>query len=282
MEAPRSSGRSILSIGAPLLVALVLLVTLGAWLRSRDDRTVLAGSTGSPTGAASATPPPSPSPIPASVVRHPEILRVGAYSLTVGGVPFSFDVSKPGWERFGSISINKSTAGSQDAEAMILWTSFPDAVIPDPCADLLDPEIGPSVADLADAVSTAPGTSLVTGPSDVTVGGRASTYVSLTVARDIGCDPGFFFTWRHERWGAFWAGTRVGDTISMWIIDVDGRHLVIEVQSHHRADAELEQEIQQIVESVRFANVSTSPETLAARWGVSAIDLQRCPLSLYG
>jgi hypothetical protein len=47
-----------------------------------------------------------------------------------------------GWERFGDISINKSTVGPQDAEAMILWTAFPDGEIVEPCADLLRPRDG--------------------------------------------------------------------------------------------------------------------------------------------
>jgi len=175
------------------------------------------------------------------------------HSLTVEGVPFSLSLPTPGWERKGSLYISKSTVGPQGAEAVIFWTSFPDGAYAYPCAHLLlgDP-IGPSAADLAAAVSTARGTELVVGPSDVTVGGRAAQHVVLTVREDAGCDPGYFFAWREDFGGAFWAATEVGDTIRVWIVDFDGKRLVIEAETNKDANSALEREIQQIVESIRF------------------------------
>lgn len=91
-------------------------------------------------------------------------------------------------------SVNRN--GAQDAEAIIYWTRFPDGEYADPCAlNLLSrPEIPQSAADLAAAVAAAPGTELVTGPSDLTVGGHPAKHVVLTVREDFGCDPGFFYT----------------------------------------------------------------------------------------
>jgi hypothetical protein len=178
--------------------------------------------------------------------------REGRYSLTVEGVPFSFSVPTPGWERFGSISLNKSTVGPQGAEAMIYWTGFPEGIYADPCGHLRSASVGPSAAELAAAVSMAPGTTLVTGPSDVTVGGRAAKHVVITVREDVGCDPGFFYTWQDAEEGALWPMTDVGDTIRVWIVDVDGTRLFIAGETKTAAGSELEQEIQQIVESIRF------------------------------
>jgi hypothetical protein len=146
---------------------------------------------------------PSPSRTPAGV-GPVESALIGKHALTVGGVPFSFRVSLAGWERFGSISINKSTVGPQGAEAIIFWTSFPDGEYADPCADLISPPVDPSAVDLAVAVSTAPGTELITGPSDVTVGGRAAKHVVLTVRENVvatrdSSTPGK--TWRRVRSG---------------------------------------------------------------------------------
>jgi hypothetical protein len=179
--------------------------------------------------------------------------------VTEEGVTFSFRVpTTVGWERFRSISSDKSAGGpisinkSIGAEAIIFWTSFPHGDYADPCAHLLSPPVGPSTADLAAAVSTAPGTELVTGPSDVTVGGRAAKHVVLTVRENVGCDPGFFYTWRDVYGGALWTTTRVGDTIRVWIVDVDATRLFIEAETTRQADPDLEQEIQQIVESIRF------------------------------
>jgi len=121
-------------------------------------------------------------------------------------------------------------------------------------------------------MARAPGVKLVKGPTRVTVGGRPARHVVLTVRRELGCDPGYFFSWQPsapdgECWGACWLETNVGDTISVWIVeDVDGRRLVIEAvteqpESHidpraipvTRADVlKVEAEIEKIVGSIRF------------------------------
>jgi hypothetical protein len=167
-----------------------------------------------------------------------------------------------GWERFssistdksagGPISLNKSIVGPQDAEAIIYWTSFPDGDYADPCARLLARSVGPSAADLVAAVSRAPGTKLVKGPSDVTLGGHPAKHVVLTVRKKVGCDPGFFYTWRDVVGGALWPTTAAGDTIRVWIVNVDGTRLFIEAATTQQANSRLKKEVQQIVGSIRF------------------------------
>ena len=218
----------------------------------------------SPSSSATARPASSPTAASVGLGWHSHGAR---QTLIERGVRFSFKVptkapdERSWWERFrvatgkyprGPISLNKSFVGPQDAEAIIYWTSFPNGDYADPCADVLAPSIGRSAAALAAAVSTAPGTKLVSGPSDVTLGGRPAKHVVLTVREDVGCDPGFFYTWQDEMWGPFWGGTNVGDTIRVWIVDVDGTRLFIEAETTKQAGSDLEQEIQQIVESIRF------------------------------
>ena len=178
---------------------------------------------------------------------------------TEDGLPFSFRAPTHGWERFGSISLNKSETGPQGAEAIIYWSIFPDGSYADhyghyavPCTQVLSPPVGPSATDLAAAVSTAPGTGVVTGPSDVTVSGFPANHVVLTVRENVGCDPGFFYTWRDVYGGALWAWTDVGDTIRVWIVDVNGTRLFIGAATTPQASPDLEQEIQQIIGSIRF------------------------------
>jgi hypothetical protein len=184
-------------------------------------------------------------------------LSVGRNSRVVGGVEFSFTVPDAAWGAFGTISINKSIVGPQGAEAIIFWTTFPDgdnaqADDADPCAAMLSSSIGSTTADLGAAISTAPGTELVTGPSDVTVGRYPAEHVVLTVREDLGCDPGYFYSWQAMSWGAFWPGTNPGDTIRVWIVDVGGTLLFFEAETTDQADAELEREIEQIIGSIRF------------------------------
>lgn len=190
--------------------------------------------------------------------------------LTEAGVRFSFRVPRS-WESFstipttnspsGPISLNKSSEGPQDAEAIIYWTSFPDGDRADPCARELAPSIGRSAASLAAAVSTAPGTELVKGPLNVTVGGYPAKHVVLTVRKDVGCDPGFFYTWRDVSGGAFWPTTSVGDTIRVWVIPVAGTlfykrtRLFIAAAAKEDANAMLNREVEQIVGSFRLESV---------------------------
>jgi hypothetical protein len=49
-----------------------------------------------------------------------------------------------------------------------------------------------------------------------------------------------------------WTGTFPGDTIRVWIVDVDGTTLFIEAGTHWNAGRGVEQEIQQIVDSIQF------------------------------
>jgi hypothetical protein len=234
---------------APVVVAAVVLMVVVMTSGDHADRqSRAAGAPPSQPGVGS-----SEDPFVASS-RH---------AVTEEGVTFSFRVpTTVGWERFsststeksagGPISINKSAVGPQGAEAIIFWTSFPDGDYADPCARLLSPRIGSSAADLADAVSRAPGSELATGPSNVTLGGRPAKHVTLTVRKNVGCDPGFFYAWREVNGGAFWGTTRVGDTIRVWIVDVDGTRLFIEAATTKQAVGGLEQKAEQIVESIRF------------------------------
>ena len=136
---------------------------------------------------------------------------------------------------------------------MIYWTSFPDPDYAEPCARLLARSIGSSAADLAAAVSTAPGTEIVEKPSDVTLGGRPAKHLVLTVRKSTGCDPGFFYSWKDARGGALWSTTVAGDTVRVWIVDVGGKRLFIAAETTEQATSRLKREVKQIVESIRFA-----------------------------
>jgi hypothetical protein len=189
--------------------------------------------------------------------------------LTEAGVRFSFRVPRPGWEHRNSIptkkslgrpgccpgrgrpiSLNKSIVGPQDAEAIIYWTSFPDGDYADPCARLLPPSIGRSAANLAAAVSKAPGTKLIKGPLNVTLGGHHAKHVVLSVRENVGCNPGVFYTWNDAPGGAFWRTTEAGATIRVWIVAVGGTRLFIAAAT--KKGVRLKRQVSQIVESIRF------------------------------
>jgi hypothetical protein len=218
----------------------------------------------SPSSSPSATAQPGSSPTAASVGLVSDS-HGARQTVTEQGVRFSFGVptKAPRWARFssistdkspgGPISLNKDIGGSQAAEAIIYWTSFPDGDYADPCARLLSRTVGRSAAALAAAVSTAPGTQLLKGPSDVTLGGRPAKHVVLSVRKNVGCDPGFFYSWKDVVGGWLWPTTAARDTIRVWIIAVGGTRLFIAAATNENATARLKGAVKHIVESIRFA-----------------------------
>jgi hypothetical protein len=235
------NGRSARSGVLSVLAALALIVTLGTWLEA------------SPPVEGAPTPSPSPSPSSSHSPDVPvEVATVRTHTQTAGGVTLSFTASRQGWERHDRFSMNRSVVGPQGAEAIIFWTGFPDGGLAHPCARVLAPSVAPTVTDLADAVARAPGTDLVSGPSDVTVDGRPAKRVVLSVRDNVGCDPGFFYAWDELDAGAFWGRHTRADTIRIWIVDVAGTPVFIEAETTDQATPGLERDIRQIVGSTRF------------------------------
>jgi hypothetical protein len=141
----------------------------------------------------------------------------------------------------------------QGAEAIIFWTSFPDGDYADPCARLLSPRVGSSAGDLAAAVSRAPGTELVTGPSNGILGGRPAKHVTLSVREIVGCDPGFFYTWRlRDMYGGAFGRRRAWATRSRYGSSMSTARLFIEAATTKQAVGGLRQEAEQIIESISF------------------------------
>jgi hypothetical protein len=242
--------RSILVAAAVVVVAVIAIGLLPANDRGEQEVIAIAPSPHSPLRSATRPPSPSPAPTPADVFPT-DWVEIGRRFLTVEGIPFSYAVQTSGWSPYGSLLVSKSSVGPQGAEAVIFWTGWPDGTDADPCGYAADPLAG-SAADIAAGLARAPGTERITGPSDVTVGGRAATQVVLTVRADVGCDPGFFYNWKAQTGGPMWVSTRVGDTMRVWIVDVDGALLFIEGETNQDAGSDLEREIQQIVDSIRF------------------------------
>jgi hypothetical protein len=178
------------------------------------------------------------------------------------GVSFSFGAPAGGWERVGDISLNRSIQGPQGAEAIVYWTSFVDGLYADPCGALAGLSADASIADVASAVATTPGIEVLSGPSDVTIDGRRAKQVVVVVREDVGCDPGYFYTWAPFQFGNVWVDTMAGDTIRVWIVDVDGTILFIAGATHKETlpgvdltqaqRSLLDLRIKQTVDSIRF------------------------------
>ena len=207
----------------------------------------------SPSPTPSPLPTPSPSPTPAAVFPPAGELAIGRHSMTLAGVPLSLSVPTSGWISNGDFGIDKSTGVTADGAGFIFWViQTPTGVFADPCADVKSPPVGPSPADLAAAVATVPGTDLVSGPSDVTVGGYPAKHVVLTVREDVDCNANDFYLWYAPRSDLARYATALGSTIRVWIIDVDGTLVWIDGETYKDAGPQPGQQIQQIVDSIQF------------------------------
>jgi hypothetical protein len=183
---------------------------------------------------------------------------VSRHPMVVDGVAFSVSVPARGWEPYEGFLLSKSTHGPQGAEAVIFWSAFPDGDMADPCLNIewYNPELGwyPSQIDVvAGAVAAAPGVDVRSGPAEVTIDGHPARHVALTVRERAGCDPGFFYNWKAQTGGAMWVAPQPGDTIDVWVVDVDGITLFIGGETHpDNLSPDVAEEIQQIVDSIRF------------------------------
>ena len=213
------------------------------------------GGDPSPSPTPRLSPSPSPSPSLAALPVSGEV-AIGSYRLTQNSVRFTLDVATSGWTTDAAGSIRK---GSFLSPSGLFVTASPagiNGVYADPCAKVPDTTTGPSAADLAAAVAAIPGLE-TTGPTDVTVGGLPAKLVVITVPDDIGCAPGEFFLWYDDgacagydpcpRWAS-----QLGQMIRIWIVDVDGQRMWLEAETYAGVTPEIEQEIQQIIDSIQF------------------------------
>jgi len=208
----------------------------------------------SPSPSPSRSPSPSPSPSPAAVVFPPtgELAVDVRHTMTRGGVQFSFSVPTPGWTSNGDWGLDKGQGIVPEGAGFIFWDDAATGVFTDPCAGTKGPDLGASVPDLAAAVAAVPGTDLVSGPTDVTVGGKPAKQVVLTIRDDIACDAQSFYLWYGPGSENARYASAVGSTIRTWIIDVDGKVVWIDGETYKGAGPGPGQEIQQVIDSIQF------------------------------
>jgi hypothetical protein len=219
------------------------------------------GSSG--VGGSSAPPSLTPSPSApgpssstvASVFPPMGAVAIGRQSMTRGGVRLSVDVPTSGWSSDQSYFISKDFEAKADYVSFLFWDPSPKGVFVDSCAHKAGPQVGPSIADLASAVSKMPDVTLVSGPSNVTVAGRAAKLVVVKVPLDAKCPAvadGFDLWYNDIAKGEVRYASALGVTLRVWIIDVDGTRLFIEAESAKEAGPKVGQEIQKMVDSIQF------------------------------
>ena len=192
----------------------------------------------------------SPSPNP-SASSQAEVWETGPYDIgrheaTLDEMSsFTFDTPSEGWYSREFTGMLETGTFPNDGYAWIGFTWVFDDPATDPCAGETA-SVGPSVDDLAMALTTIPGTDAL-APRDAKVGGLPAKVVEFTIDDDIPCEPDAFWFYRP---GSAYANS-VDSTIKIWIFEVDGHRTGIH-SDQIGSDPVLEAEIQEIVDSVEF------------------------------
>jgi hypothetical protein len=176
----------------------------------------------------------------------------------------SFEVSAGGWESWlGTVKFGGG------GHAMLTVAAI-DNLVREACTghSPADPAVGPTVDDLAIALSQLAPFEVTSPPTDVTVRGYRGTHVQLTVP-DIpivnarggrnfeGCQGGQLQSWFspiHDGGSAAFFGYNAepGRTEDYWILDVDGTRLVLITMSSPASPAADVDELEAIFDSIRI------------------------------
>jgi hypothetical protein len=128
-------------------------------------------------------------------------------------------------------------------------------VFADPCrwhGTLPDPPVGPRVADLVAAMANQPGRHATT-PTDVTLDGYSGKQMELTALDDFaGCDLGRFQSWTFSPGESDTRYHHPGQHDLLWILDVDGVRLVLDVSYDPGTSKQDRAELLEMVDSVHI------------------------------
>jgi hypothetical protein len=173
-----------------------------------------------------------------------------------GDITLTFAMPEAGWTSDGSLWLKGHMASPEETLLSFNTGSGIPAVFTDACAHSGPRQFENSIAGQAEAWASEPGADLVSEPSDVTVDGRAATYVAISIPEDVGCSNTEYRMAYDPRcsFPGCWYPTWLGSTMRFWTVDVgNGMRLGILAESRYSdARPDLEQEIQQIVDSIQF------------------------------
>jgi hypothetical protein len=213
---------------------------------------LLSAVTSGPAGPIAASPG-SPSPTASSqVLTQTGSLDPGVYAIAGSGNPrVRLVVTVPaGWRSFCGPECFGLVFGPANAKVGIGYFAV-DNVYADPCGHALQaPPLGSSVDDLAEALSTLPGTEATT-PIATTVDGHPGKYIAFTIRDDIGCLPTQHYLWETASGGKRWAEA-IGQKFRLWALDIDGDRMLVQADSLPGASAADLAELDAVVGSIRF------------------------------
>jgi hypothetical protein len=253
----RSPGRWLLAAAAVALVAVVAAV-------------LAAGGNDSETEIDTVTSVPTPEvvlDIMSQADSEDGFLQPGRYTIDPDGdastpLKVIYEVAAEDWSFwFGAMKFN------DDGHIGLSITTVTN-LTRDACHDHrpADPAVGPTVDDLATALTQLAPFEVTSPPSDVTMFGYPGKHLELTIPADqqfsgsgdnrrfSGCIEGELRSWFSPLvGGSFWGyNPEPGATEDFWILDVDGTRLVLETNSSPAAPPQDLAELEAVFDSIRI------------------------------
>lgn len=209
----------------------------------------------------SASPTPQPTPPPA--LGSGQDLAAGTYrGVLPGSADRGFTITVPaGWDAVANVGVAAADRNPPDTVgALLFWdveNLYADPLAP--AAGGLEPPVGPSAADLVEALVAHDGWT-TSAPTDVTVGGYPGTYLELTVPSDAafdGCDgDGFsvlpFATWYEPDESSWRCMNGPGQIDRVYVLDVDGERVVFTVVVYPEQNSPYLDALMEMVDSLEF------------------------------
>ena len=227
--------RMILAIGG--VAAVVIAVLAGSWY--------LGGKPSIGNG-------PTPSPTPSPTILQAGTIEAGRFFTDIDGYRYTFSVPGTGWEALDSLDmVGKGDHGNNppDFGALFLWYGI-TGIYTEPCqwtGTFVTP--GDSAAEWATALAGLSGFD-TTAPTDVTIGGHPGKRLQLTVPADAnlaGCEQDQYRSYE----GRYYQLN--GQVDDIWMVDVDGKTLMIRTTYDPDTSEANRTELTQMVESMDLA-----------------------------
>jgi hypothetical protein len=268
-----TGGRWVLSAAAAVVVVAVVAVLV---LPNRAPSVTSPGLSSSPSPSASPSPfvsaspspPLAPTPSPTEPPKGASIgpsaapffppdgtLPAGRIYPTRAGLSFSIDLATNDWVSAQGFEIRRGPLATANGIDILLWDTSPTNTYADPCAHTpREPPAGQSLDEITAAAAAAPGTRLIEGPTDLTVGGRPAKRITLSIPSSLPCPAG------SDGFRLWYAGDPAsgrypfvsGSTIRVWIIDVGGTLVWIDTETYLGAPASVQDDLYALVSSIQF------------------------------
>lgn len=188
----------------------------------------------------------SPSPTPGPSYEATRLTVAGS---EMPGPPLSLTLGLPeGWTTF---TYGADRGGSAPPDGMAFVVTLVSDTYEDPCSQVpRDPQIGPTVEDLAAALGEIPNTT-ATDPVQTTMAGLDATYIEVAIPASLPCDPSQFYLLQESSEGSWWA-QGLNETARFWIVEVAGQRVAILAHTYPGSGADAYAELDDILNSIVF------------------------------